>query len=565
MSLFSSIRMAANAMRASEIGLQVTGQNISNANTPGYIREQAVFLPEAGQRVGGLILGSGVRVDSIIQKIDNYLEERLRGAVGDSANTETLESNYKELEGVIGGLSDNNTSQLMTNFFASISDVLNQPENVSARNMAVLQGGRLAENINYLSNQINTMRDQINDRVVGMATDINRLVEQIRTLNIRIQNTEGGNISHSDAVGLRDQRQQALTDLAKLVDIRVAEQPSGAVTVYSGSTYLVSEGFGRQVEAVLQTDRGQEMASIHLVDSDTLLDASSGELAGLMKMRDDVMGGLTDQLNDFARTLAFEFNKVYSSGQGLSGFKSVTSEFGVDNVDAALNAAGLPYTPANGSFQIMVHNTKTGLTKTTDIQVNLSGTGKQATLQDIVDQLSQVDGLNVSLTSDRRLSIAPVSSDDEIAFGDDSSGLLAALGINTFFSGSTAQNLGVSAALRADPSKFAASRGGVGVDTENAVALAGFADRPLEMAGNTSITVMYDRIVSGLTQDSAIASSFAESARTFQATLEGQKTSTSGVNIDEEAVNMIAFQRAFQASAKYVATLNDLMEILVNL
>ena len=85
MSLFSSIQMAGNSLQATQIGLQVTGQNIANANTPGYSREQAIFTPAGSQRQGNLILGLGVKVQAIKQQVDTFLEQRLRNSNSDVA------------------------------------------------------------------------------------------------------------------------------------------------------------------------------------------------------------------------------------------------------------------------------------------------------------------------------------------------------------------------------------------------------------------------------------------------------------------------------------------------
>ena len=140
MSLFSSIRLAANTLRANEIALQVVGQNIANANTPGYIREDVILVPGPTQRRGSLLLGMGVNVEAVVQKIDRFLEERLRGSVSDRVDAETRESSYLQLEAVIGELGDTDLSTALNTFFSSIDEILNQPENASVRNLAVLQG-----------------------------------------------------------------------------------------------------------------------------------------------------------------------------------------------------------------------------------------------------------------------------------------------------------------------------------------------------------------------------------------------------------------------------------------
>ncbi len=566
MSLFGSIRIGANALRANDIALQVVGQNIANANTPSYIREEVILKPAPTQRVGGLLLGLGVQVEAVIQKIDHFLEERLRGAVSDQGEAETVEQVYAQLEGLINPLADTSVGSLLTNFFNSIAEVLNQPADRSIRNLVVLQGQRLAQDIQRLADRAQRLRSELNDRVKNMAEDINRLLEEIRVLNVRISNTEGGQVSKSDAVGLRDQRLAALENLARLIDIRVIEQPSSGVVVYRGGDYLIYEGAARKVEVVLEAEHGFTKANIHLSDTDAPLNPNSGQLRGLLDARDQVLGDFLDRLDQFAKTLIFEFNKIHSSGQGLNGYTRLTSQYRVNDLDAPLNDAGLPFTPVNGSFQVMVYNRRTGLTKTTDIKVNLGGLGRPTTLSSLVEAINaQVEGVRAEINYEKGVTLRTLSADDELAFANDTSGVLAALGLNVFFTGIGARDISISAEITRDPAKFAASRGGVGTDTLNAIQLSQLIDTPLASRDGASIAVLYNWMVSEATQGSAIAKSVADGARVFEISLRGQKLSTSGVNLDEEAVRMIAHQRAYQAAAKYIAALAELFELLVNL
>jgi flagellar hook-associated protein 1 FlgK len=565
MSLYSSIRLAANALRANQIGLQVVGQNIANADTPGYIREEAVLVPAPPQRIGKLLLGTGVEVQAVVQKIDQFLEERFRRSVSDRVHAETQESSYLQLEAVIGELGDADLSTAMDNFFSSIAEILNQPESNSARNLAVLQGSTLTSDVNRLAGRVGEIRSGLNDRVIGMVGNINRLIEEIRRLNVQITVTEGGDVSASDAAGLRDQRLHALEDLAELISIRVKEQPDGSVVVYSGGDFLVFQGVSREVEVQLESDRGLAAAELYLAEVDAPLRPASGQLAGLLAARDEITGGFLDRLDEFARTLAFEFNKLYSGGQGLHGFQELTDEFAVTADDLALNQAGLEFTPVNGSFQVMVHDKNSDTTQTTDVLVDLNGLGNDTTLADLATMLTAIDGITAAITSEGKLTISSESSQQEFAFAGDSSGVLAALGLNTFFSGSSASSLGVSAVLREDPAKFAASRGGIAADTENAVDLAAFLDRPIASRSGLSLAALYDGMMARTAQASSVAQSTAEGARTFEDTLRGQKLALSGVNLDEEAVRMIALQRSFQAAARYIAALAELLEMVVNL
>ena len=313
------------------------------------------------------------------------------------------------------------------------------------------------------------------------------------------------------------------------------------------------------------TDRGLTINQLRIAETDSPLNFNSGTVAGIIHSRDDVLGQFLDKLNDLAGTLAFEFNKIYSSGQGLKGFQSVTSQSAVDDVNAPLDATGLHFAPGNGQFDVQVFNRQTGLTQTKTIHIDLNGLDHDTSLTDLAAALNGVNGISATITPDRKLSIKSNSTDQEVSFANDSSGVLAALGINTFFTGTDARSIGINSAVVADPATFAASRGGVGADTDVAVDLANFLDQPLSSHGGTTLSQLYDRMTSDVTQGSAVASSVADGAKVFQQSLNGQNLAISGVSIDEETVNLIQYQRSFQASAKYIATLNDLLNTLVNL
>lgn len=566
MSLYSSIQLAANSLRANQIGLQVVGQNIANANTPGYIREEMVLQPGPTQRIGRLLLGLGVDVEAIVQKVDTFVMTQLRGAISDRVSGETQEQTYLRLEQMIGELSDTDLSTSLNNFINSIHEILNQPEDAGVRHLAALQGKTLAGDIARLHERVQADRKDLNNQVIGMAVDINRLTEEIREFNVQIAKIEGGAISKSDAVGLRDQRALALSKLAELIDIRTDEQVNGVVNVQVNGTFLVFEGIRREVEVNLDADRGLTVAELRFADTDEPLQVRSGKLAGLTISRDEILGGFLDQLNDFASTLIYEFNRVFSSGQGLTGYQSLTSSYPVNNPAAALTQAGLPFKPQTGSFQIMVYNRQTGLTTTSDIHIDLDGLGgDDTTLQSLAAQLSAVDGVTASVDTNGRLIITSESVEQDLAFANDTSGILAALGLNTFFGGSTAGDIHVNDIILKDPSKFTASRSGIGVDTAGAMELAAFLDRPLASHSNHTISDLYDRLVGDVTQASSVTQSVAEGYRVYEAALEGRHMAVSGVSIDEETVRLMQYQRAFQAASRYIAALDELLNILVNI
>ena len=565
MSLFSSIQLANNALRAQQIGLQVAGQNISNANTPGYIREEVVYSPAATQKVGSLNLGLGVQVDGIVQKIDNFLEIRLRSAVSDREGSEVEEQTYKQLEAVIGELNDTDISTSLSNFFAAVNDVVEQPQDATARNLAVLQGRTLADDIRRLSGRVQDIRIDADKQIESTAVDINRLLEEIANLNVRIVVTEGGGTSNSDAVGLRDQRHIALSKLAELIDVRVNEQPEGDVSIFSKGEMIVADGNFSEVEASFDSIDGLRTTTIRLKDNNAPLDVSSGKLAGLISSRDQIAGNFLKELDSFSEALIFEFNKIYSSGQGLDGYQSVTAVTSINDSSVALDAAGLDFTPVNGSFKIHLKNTQTQTSKEETILIDLNGLDEDITLDDLRAAIDAIDGVNASVSTSGFLSIATESSDQELWFSDDTSGVLASLGINTFFTGSKASDISINQTVDDNPSLFAASSGGPGEDADNVIELAKFIDLELETANGKSLKTIYDEMTGGVIQSSSVATSVADGFRIFEQTLKGQSLAISGVSLDEEAVRMISFQRAFQATARYISTLNELLDVLVNL
>jgi flagellar hook-associated protein 1 FlgK len=105
----------------------------------------------------------------------------------------------------------------------------------------------------------------------------------------------------------------------------------------------------------------------------------------------------------------------------------------------------------------------------------------------------------------------------------------------------------------------------VGADTDIAVELASLLATPLDSQGGNSLADLYDRMTADTIQGASVSRAVAEGFRVFQRTLEGQQLGISGVSIDEEAVNMITYQRAFQASARFISTISELLEVLVNL
>ena len=564
MSLFTTLQIAKGTLFANQVGLQVTGNNIANANTPGYVRQEAVFVAAPTQKIGNLVLGLGVKVDSIVQAGDEFLNERLRNATSDVQFGQAQEQAYAQLESILAELGDADISTALTDFFNGFSEVLNQPESVAARSFTTLQAESLAFRIRHVNTRVRRLRDNLNQAINYQGETVNQLIDEVARLNVAIIEAEGGS-SDSAAVSLRDSRNEALNQLAAVIDIKVVQQPDGAVNVFSGGEFLVFGGEPRRVVSTLTNDRGQSVNELRLEDTDFSLPSSSGALGGMISARDDVLGGFLDQLDGLAQSLITSVNRTHSGGQGLVGFDRLTSEFGVTDEELSLDQAALEFPVESGRFDVQVFNRQTGLTTTTPITIQLDGLHDDTTLADLAEDLDAIEGLRAVVSPDRKLRIDSESSELEFGFHDDTSGVLASLGVNSLFTGTSSATINVNQQLLDRPALLAASDGGIGANSRNAERLALLIDTPIAAQDGKSIADTYETMVADVTENAAITKAVADGFRTFQGSLQSDQLGLSGVSLDEEAINMITYQRAYQAAAKLVSTVDEMLQVLMTL
>jgi flagellar hook-associated protein 1 len=568
MTLFSTLQVAGNSLQAVDIGLQVTGQNIANANTPGYSREVETLTPAPSQQLGSVVLGTGVQVGGVTAEINTYALKALYNATSDQQNAQTQASTYQQVENVLNELSGsgNDLTTSVSNFFAAIQNLQDQPNSTSVRSLAVQSGEILASNINNMSNQAIQMQQSLNSQISSQPGQINQLINQIGKLNGQIVQFQASETAGGDAVGLIDQRNQALTNLSQIIGINVEQQPDGSDNVYVGGQFLVSGSTVQNVASATSTNAdGQSVTQLVLAGSQSPLQVTSGTYAGLVNSRDQIVGGFLDQLNGFSATFANEFNKVYASGEGTTGYQNLTSQNGVSNPQVPLENAGLPITPVSGSFQVLVTNSVTGQTQTNSINIDLDGLGQDTTLNGVVSQINNITGLQASVSATGQLTIASQNPNYSFAFANDTSNTLAALGVNTFFTGQTAGTLSVNSDVANDPSKFATSASGVGQDTQNVQILSALNDAPLTTQNGNSLSGLQNQLVQNVTEGSALATAQATGTQAYLQGAQSENQSISGVNLDEETLNMLTLQQTYQASAQLISTVNQLLQLLTQL
>ncbi|MDZ4688891.1 MAG: flagellar basal body rod C-terminal domain-containing protein, partial [Planctomycetaceae bacterium] len=319
--------------------------------------------------------------------------------------------------------------------------------------------------------------------------------------------------------------------------------------------------------AVAPTSTGVAEVGVETTRTHFALSAGGGELGGAIDARDNILTGFLDQIDQWTGGVINEFNKVYSSGEGLRGYQSVTSEAFVSNTTAALNAAGLAFTPRHGSFQLKTVNAATGAVTVSNIAIDLDGLGGIGTDTSLVDlsvAIDALDNVTASITSDGRLQINAAAG-YEVRFGNDTSGALAALGINTFFTGSSSDDIGINALVAADQRYFASGRGGGPSDNTNALELAQILDRPVDALNGVSVDQFYTNLVGTVAQAGSAEQTLADGSLNFRDALKAQREQRSGVSIDEEAINVMELQHNYQAAARIISTIDELLNTLLQI
>lgn len=564
MSLNGTLATAASSLNLFSLGIQVSGNNIANANTPGYVRSHLEIASSPPYRLGNLLIGTGAYAAGIHQDVDQHLDSRIQAANGDFFLSNALGDAYKQLEDALQSLGDNNISANIGQFVGSLQAVVNQPENTALRAVTIDQAQSFADNIRLLRTRIGQLQEAQTQKITETVEQANQLIDTIQKLNPQISEIEANGLAANDAGALRSQRSEALNQLSQLIAIRTQERPDGGVEVFSGSDFLILGGSSQKLETVPVSANG--VITLHVQTSAThaQLNGSGGQLSGLIEGHDTVIQGFSDQLDRFTATVISELNRIHASGEGTKGFTSVTGTNAVADSSAALNAAGLAFSPQNGSFNIKVRNLGTGLTQTSNISVNLDGIGADTSLTSLQTALNAVGQVTATITANGKLQLTAAPG-YEIRFGDDTCGTLAALGINTLFTGSNAADIQVNSVLKNDASFLATGQGGGPSDNRNAVQLASAFDVSVGSLNHLTISQFWNQVTAGVGESKAAQDAVGEGLQGFRDALTTQQAQLTGVNLDEELIRILQFQHSYQAAARIVSTVELLMNTLLQI
>lgn len=568
MGLTSSLYIGRSGLLASQAAIQVAGNNLANISTEGYHRNEIeLSAVRANELQRGIFLGNGVQISSITRQVNEALEARLRNAVSDEGGSRVKQDLWSEIEAIENELSDIDISTRMAEFFNSWAQIANNPQDLSLRTLSVKQAETLSDYVRSVRGEFLNLQKRIDDRTANAADTANDLLDRIAQLNQSIALQEGG--SASQAGGLRDQRDLYLGQLAEYIDFSINELDSGAIDIFVGSLPIVIGNENRGIAVTSESVDGELVTTVRLAADRSPLEISSGELGGLIQFRGVFLENAIDTLDTYANAFIYEVNQLHSQSQGLNLLGSALGTTEVVDTTVALNdsASQIPFDIRHGSFQLHVTQVSTGQRTTQTIRVDLDGIDptNDTSLDDLAAQIDAVANLSAVVTSDGRLQINADAQDFKFSFSEDTTGAMAALGINTFFKGKDASDMGVNLDLVNDPRNIAVARGHLSGDNRNALAIAALRDTGVQSLQGQSLTGFWNRHVEDVSIRTAQAIDQLNADSVVKENLQVQQQAFSGVNADEETIDLLNYQRMYQANARFLTVVDELMQTLIGI
>ena len=617
-----------SGLQAFRQALDVTGQNIANANTDGYVRQRADLVARESTPVGASWVGNGVEVGRLARVVDDFLADQSRVSQSNSARLEVFAGQAARVTNLLGdpsgGLS--NALQRLNN---AIEAIATEPASMAARQGLVETLDAAVSQMRGLDARLRELDGSTHVRIVAEASAVDGLAVSLATLNrdIGVARATAGSAPN----GLLDQRDRLLDQLAAKVSIRVVANDDGAVNVYlSGGQSLVLGDASVRVATVNDpADIGRFRVVLRNGSSseDVTRSISGGVLGGLFELREEVLDPARNEVGRIATALTSALNAQHQKGVDFLGVpggellsvgapKTVvpTDNTGVVTTSATLTGAraltgadyelewqGTVWSLRRLDSGAAVPFTGTGAAGSPiafdGLSLLLGGTpavGDRVLLRPTREAVSQ---MRVEITAPSRVAAAaPVrvsASVDNAGAArvtaleviDPTNPMLRTPAAVTFPTPSTVcidggpsqawvvgqpieangWRLRISGAPAAGDG-FAITDNGAGRgDNRNAVLLSDALRSPLLDAATSSLADAVTRLTSGIGAVTQQAQRNSEVQRLAYEDSVKQRQSVSGVNLDEEAANLLRYQQAYQASAQVIRTANEVFNMLIDI
>ncbi|MDG2063845.1 MAG: flagellar hook-associated protein FlgK [SAR324 cluster bacterium] len=560
-SLNSSLNMGQRALSINQRAMQTVGHNIANQETEGFSRQQVRSGTSAPDPTG---LGGGADAQPTSRVYDKFVQRKI---LQENPRSEMFKSRgefLQKIEIIFSETEGNGLHKALNEFWNSWSQLSNQPESEPARMRVKEQSDVLASRFRGMHSQLSGLRKEINGRLVATVNKVNELGQKVAELNRQIFSYEGRQRVAND---MRDARNQAIEELSALVDVNSFEDPNGRTTVIIGRDWTLVEGINRyQLDGKM---KGGELGMLNIdgvSTNDNRRDLTrtfrEGEMAEMLRMRDDTIVEYQKNLDEIAFSLAGKVNKIHASGTGInSATEMMKSTFGLNS--AALNQP-LPFLK-DGIFQLHLVDPHNEILETYEIEVQA---GKD-TLPDIVKRLNLTVNdpglLQASIEGDGSL-LLQSGTDYKFIFGEDQSSLAQVLGLNSFFDTlKGAEDIQLSGHILENTNNISTGKDLIPGDNRIALEIAKLQTRPTMRDETMTFDEYYNGVLTGMGLKIQRNNTEQAQQESMVKQFKEIRSSISSVNMDEELADMMQYQKAYEASARFINTIDKMMETVINM
>jgi flagellar hook-associated protein 1 FlgK len=618
--------ISVGALQAFQSALNVTSNNIANANTPGYAKESVELTAAKPQSNGNVTIGNGVTVVGISRSFSQATANQLNASQSTLGQLNALQSYSSQIDNLVGTTAGG-LSTALQNFYGAWSDVANSPASSATRQALLGKAQSVAASLQSNSTQLDALNRDINGRITSDVQQINTLATSISKLNTQIVVSTaqaGGQVPNE----LIDQRDQLVSNLSKLTGISTTLDTNGALNVFVGNGQpLVLEGNTTSLTIVAnQFDASQLEISTSTSNGNVISGTiTSGDLGGLLAARSQVVNPTKNQLGQIATALSQTVNQQQNAGLDLTGqlganlFSAgaplasastkntggATAAVSVTNVgalttnDYVLSYKGGAYSltnAADGSTVPFSGNGTVATPLTADgLSIVLSGTPASGDQFLIRPTVQGAGSFSVLLSNPSKIAAAGAVQATSAAGNTGSAAISSGTVVNaanpsllatttlTFTSATTysvngagsfaytpggniTQNgwqVQISGAPAVGDTFTVQSNAGATGDNRNALLSANLQSTPVLQNGTASVASAVSALVTGIGSQAEQINT----AQTAQAAVNTQavtdQQSVSGVNLDEEAAHLLQWQQAYQAAAKALQIGSSLFQSLL--
>lgn len=583
----STLSIGTSALLTAQGGLSTTSHNISNVNTDGYSRqriEQGTRIPEYN---GAYYLGTGVDITSVTRLYDSFLADQVRLYTSQEQQYSTFTSFSKQVDDLLG-TQELSLSAGLESFFDSVQAVADDPTSIAARQVMLSEAGIIVNRFNVLDEQLRSINDQINVSLDTTVKDINSLTQAIADINQAIVQADGApGVPPND---LLDRRDNLVNQLSELVSVSTVEQSNGSLNVFigTGQPIVVGSTVTKLSTFPDPADATQLLIGLGPNQVNVTNQLTGGAIGGLITVRRDVIEPARNEIDALAAGLINVFNEQHQIGITLDGNAGgnffepadplLPPEQNAANIRLAISSPRDIAVAFPVSVSTSVTNGGTGTLSVTDIDGSDPAFNAVNTLRP-----------NSSLTLSYNAGVYTVDFNNSLAsFAYDpaiDSGKTFDLAGLTYVPGLVAPELPpltiqlTGTPVNGDTFTISNSVSGgvfnaVG-DNRNALALADLQiDKTLnalDANGNPvagAPTLSFGDAYGILVANVATRTKQAEVGQEAQKALLGQTVrrfdEVSGVNLDEEAANLIKYQQSYQAAAQIITVSNTIFETLIS-